>query len=250
MDLKPKLEEKAREWLKDTGLEIRVMSHHCDYRKSTVSMDERFDMCENILTQYQNSKMVITRRLHVTLPCLAMETPVMSIVNMDDEGNRTRWAPYESWVRYVSEKDFLSKNFEYDFKNPLPNHREYMETRESLIKAVGDFVHKTKDITGSVFEIKKTKFSEEEAREWQNNLMHWTLDTWLHKNRGLLAERNKLKVENKKLKKMNATKNLSIEDIEKLLQQSKEIAIMQHRLDHITFKDVLKSYYKRVKNRK
>ena len=108
-------------------------------------MEERFQTVENILTQYQNAKVVITRRLHVTLPCLAMGVPVVSIVNLNDSGNYTRWAPYSDWVNYISEKDFIAHTFDYDFTNPKTNKTDYLKTRESLIQSVNDFVEKTKD---------------------------------------------------------------------------------------------------------
>ena len=90
VDLNDKIRAKAMEYLKDTGLEIRVISHNCDYRKSNATFEERMAKAEEILTLYQNAKFVITRRLHVTLPCLALETPVLSIVDLKDaEGNGT-----------------------------------------------------------------------------------------------------------------------------------------------------------------
>ena len=82
VDLNDKIRAKAMEYLKDTGLEIRVISHNCDYRKSNATFEERMAKAEEILTLYQNAKFVITRRLHVTLPCLALETPVLSIVDL------------------------------------------------------------------------------------------------------------------------------------------------------------------------
>ncbi len=40
VDLKPSVEKKARELLKDTGLEIRVFTHNCDYRNSKASYEK------------------------------------------------------------------------------------------------------------------------------------------------------------------------------------------------------------------
>ena len=118
VDLNDKIRAKAMEYLKDTGLEIRVISHNCDYRKSNATFEERMAKAEEILTLYQNAKFVITRRLHVTLPCLALETPVLSIVDLKDaEGNGTRWGCYMDTVRCIDNEDFLSGNFEYDFNN-------------------------------------------------------------------------------------------------------------------------------------
>jgi len=39
---------------KDSGLEIRVMTHHCDYRKSEDTVEQRLKRVEDLLTQYQN----------------------------------------------------------------------------------------------------------------------------------------------------------------------------------------------------
>lgn len=240
VDLKPDLEKKAREWLKDSGLEIRTFTHHCDYRKSDATIEQRFDVVEDILTQYQNAKFVVTRRLHVTLPCLALETPVVSIVNLDDIGNKTRWEPYADWVRYISDENFLSGNFEYDYNNPPANKPDYLPTRNALIETVQKFVNETKDFNGDISQIKKTSYSEEQAREWQNNLMHWTLETWLHKNRGLLEDRNNLKKEVRKLKKVNGSGNLTLKDIEKLMDYKKQITLLEHKIENMSFVEIAK----------
>ena len=188
VDLKPELEKAAREWLKGSGLEIRVLTHHCDYRKSDATMEERLQRVE-----YQNARFVVTRRLHVSLPCLAMETPVLAIVNMKDPGNTSRWAPYYSWVHNIADEDFISGNIDFDYNNPPANKQEHIKTRNALIESIQQFINETKDNTLPISQIKKTSYTEEEARRWQNELMHWTLDRWLHMNRGLLDERNKYK---------------------------------------------------------
>jgi len=240
VDLKPSLEEAAREWLKDSGLEIRVMSHHCDYRRSDATMEERFASVEDTLTQYQNARFVITRRLHVSLPCLAMETPVLAIVNMEDEGNTSRWAPYYDWVHNVSEKDFTEGRMDYDYHNPPENEKKYMPTREALISRINQFIDETKDCTLSAGEIKKTSYTEEEARRWQFDLMHWTLDTWLHQNRGLLDERNKYKKRAATLEKRLKNQNGGA-----LPEEVARIRQLEKQLEDITLKDWAKARLKR-----
>ncbi len=211
VDLKPSLEEAARKWLKGSGLEIRVFSHHCDYRESDDSFETRMNKTEEILTQYQNAKFVITRRLHVTLPCLAMEVPVVSVVNMKDEGNSTRWSPYTDWVNYVSEQDFIDGNFDYDYKNPPKNPDKYIETREKLIAGINEFIKEAEALGDkSTAQIKKTTFTEEEARSWQYKLMRQTLTAWLNGSRGMLKKYkqsktkvNRLQKENEELRALN-----------------------------------------------
>ncbi len=91
----------------------------------TQHLKREWQKAEEILTLYQNAKFVITRRLHVTLPCLALETPVLSIVDLKDaEGNGTRWGCYMDTVRCIDNEDFLSGNFEYDFNNPPENKKK------------------------------------------------------------------------------------------------------------------------------
>ena len=203
VDLRPELETKAREWLKDTGLKIVKLSHHCDYRNTDLTFDQRMEKVEEILTLYQNAKVVITRRLHVTLPCMAMETPVVSIVNLKSPGNYTRWAPYSDWVHYISEKDFINHAFDYDFNNPPENKSNYLPVRQSLIKQVEQFISETKDLNEPIQMIKKTAFSEAEARQWQYELMRSTLDKWLHASRRMNAELSKLKKKGSNSKKSN-----------------------------------------------
>lgn len=243
VDLKPELEAAARAWLKDSGLEIRVMTHHCDYRKSTASMEERFAAVEDTLTQYQNARFVVTRRLHVSLPCLAMETPVLSIVNMNDAGNTSRWAPYYSWVNHVSDKDFIEGNIAYDYQNPPENKKEHLATREALSNSIRSFIEETKDCTLPIGEVKKTAYTEEEARRWQNELMHWTLEKWLHQNRGLLEERNKFKK-----KAATLEKRLKKENGGALPEELTKIKTLEKQLEDITLKDWAKAYIKRHKN--
>ncbi len=243
VDLKPELEAAARAWLKDSGLEIRVMTHHCDYRKSTASMEERFAAVEDTLTQYQNARLVVTRRLHVSLPCLAMETPVLSIVNMNDAGNTSRWAPYYSWVNHVSDKDFIEGNIAYDYQNPPENKKEHLATREALSNSIRSFIEETKDCTLPIGEVKKTAYTEEEARRWQNELMHWTLEKWLHQNRGLLEERNKFKK-----KAATLEKRLKKENGGALPEELTKIKTLEKQLEDITLKDWAKAYIKRHKN--
>ncbi len=211
-DLREELDEKVTRWLKDSGLEIRRVTHNCSYRKNPESMYFRFKRVEDILTLYQNAKFVITRRLHVTLPCLAMEVPVISVVDLDAEGNSTRWAPYHRWVNYISEKDILAGNISFDYNNPPENKKDYLPVRESLIKEISGFVNEMGALphNTTVAEIKKTSFTEKEAREWQFDLMRDALDKWLYLNRKLLKDYKELKKKYKNETTENEQKENSV----------------------------------------
>lgn len=125
--------------------------------------------------------------------------------------------------------------------NPKTNKMDYLETRNSLIKSVNIFIDKTNNCELPIEKIKKTHYTEIEARKWQNELMHWTLDTWLHKNRGLLEERNKFKKERDELKKKIEEMNELIKNKEKKIEQLIE------KYENIKMKDYLKICYKKIK---
>lgn len=46
----------------------------------TESVETRFHRGEKLLKQYATAKLVVTSRLHCALPCLALETPVIFVV--------------------------------------------------------------------------------------------------------------------------------------------------------------------------
>lgn len=223
VDLDAKLEEKVRELLKPTGLKIRKLTHHCDYRKSDATLEQRFSTVVDTLTTYQNARCVITRRLHVSLPCLAMEAPVICIVDMKDKGNETRWAPYYDWMHKADRNDVLAGKIDYDFLNPPKNKTLHLDTRNKLAASVTQFVEETKNCKLSTEELVKTTYTYEEQKEWQHQLMHYTLDRWLHLNRGLLSERNQAR---KKVKKLEKECQVLSDQVE---EQSKKIKKLENR---------------------
>lgn len=221
VDLNEKLEKAAREMLKDTGLKVRVLSHDCDYRTSNASYEKRMQKVQDLLTEYQNAKCVITRRLHVSLPCLAMEVPVFSVVDMKNDGNSSRWAPYADWVHYVSNEDFVNGNFEYDFLNPPANKPNYLQTREALIADVAKFVEEMRDCELPIEQVKKTSYTEEEARIWQNDLMHYTLELWREQSQELVEEKNMYQ------KQVEECKNI----IRKMEKGKDVVALLEKKID-------------------
>ena len=143
-----------------------------------------------VLKAAPNAKFVITRRLHVTLPCLALETPVLSIVDLKDaEGNGTRWGCYMDTVRCIDNEDFLSGNFEYDFNNPPENKKGYLALREKLIQDVQDFVAEYENCDLPLEQVRKTTYTPLERLEWQNNMKTEVLEKWLKKSRKLLDDK-------------------------------------------------------------
>lgn len=193
-DLRENLKVKVKEWLKDSGLEIREVTHRTDKESSlSKSWKKRSREAKKLLTLYQNARFVVTRRLHVTLPCLAMGVPVISIVNMNNiDGNAARWAPYLDWTYYISEEDVKNGNIHYNYNQPPENSTAYLDTRNSLICSIKDFVKKMDAIDGPLDEVRKTTYSETQLLEFRNNLRRQCCELWLPESVSMNREYDEL----------------------------------------------------------
>ena len=210
VDLPPNVEKKIKDKLKDEDIEVRTYTHiNKDEKKPfhNLTWEERSKNVEKRLKIYQNAKCVVTIRLHATLPCLAMNVPVLWVLR---DPKWTRFSPYREWARIVSPNDIIKDNYDFDFVNPTPNPKDYQKTRENLIKTIKNFIEKNKDIH-TISEFIKTSYTEEEKKEWQFNLMKTALDKWLEPSINMVVDITKLNRETKKLDKKIQSLNKRIE---------------------------------------
>lgn len=91
---------------------------------------------ESYLRRYQGADLVITRRLHCALPCIALGTPVILVVNQDED-YFDRIESFSSYCTCCSEEDLLSGRMDEAIKNPLPNRRpdRLIEQMEETVRA-------------------------------------------------------------------------------------------------------------------
>lgn len=170
VDLNDKVEKKVRKLAKGK-FEIRKVTHVTPKIKGA-TWEERKARVEEYLTLYQNAAYVVTRRLHVALPCLAMGVPVMVIqsVKMNDPN---RFEPYSKWLHYCRNHEFLKDGYaDFDFENGTPNKKDYQKTRRELTKTMKEFVNfceENKSKPLSFF--KKTTYSELELLRWRVDFM-------------------------------------------------------------------------------
>ena len=102
--------------------------------------EDRLKIAKLMLRVYQSAHCVVSPRLHVILPSLALKTPALRIIpnNHVEDG---RWDGYEDFVRTVKETDFINNVEVYDFDNPPNNPDNYLELRKSLIETTEKFTH-------------------------------------------------------------------------------------------------------------
>lgn len=186
VDVPKNIIDKINEDAKPNNLNVKVMTHDLTSDNEKLSWEQRRKNVEKVLTTYQNASCVITSRLHVALPCLAMEVPVLLV---RDDLDCNRFKPYWDLCHYMSTSDFcLGK---YNILSPIENKKDYLKIRNDLIKRINEFIDETKNINDSLDKIVKTKYTDEEVKEWQFNLMKKALDIWFEKSRDMLREYNK-----------------------------------------------------------
>jgi hypothetical protein len=198
VDLDPRVEAKVRRQLVGADVEVKKVSNNRATRRTDAEMDS-WDFREKetveLLELYQNAKCVVTRRLHVSLPCLAMEVPVLCVHNPKN----IRFSPYNNWLHMVSPNDFLKGKYDYDILNPKPNKTDYLEVREKLTKQMKEFVEQVGKDKRPLDEIVKTTYTDEDVYRWQYDLMKFALNKWLPASVKMSKQLIKLKAERKEL---------------------------------------------------
>lgn len=216
-DLKPDQETVFRKWLEGSGFEIRTTTHLCNYLDHPASFEERMARVEEYLTLYQNAAFVVTSRLHCTLPCIAMEVPVITVLDMAQYRIHSRWRPYCDWVTTLSFEDVKAGNIPFDPHHVPAADPVWRTYRDSFLEKTRSFFDFVKDHEGPIGSLRRTAFSEEEARAWQYRLLRDTDDKWLYAARDLNKQRKKAEKDLKEAEKAAAK-------AEKDLKESKNAA--------------------------
>ncbi len=99
---------------------------------------EKFNRAEKLLEEYERAKLVITTRIHVALPCLAIGTPVIFIVKDKEdprfEGIMDLFNCYESNI-------FIDKNFKIKWKDIKENPEKHLKLKKELEKRCKEFIN-------------------------------------------------------------------------------------------------------------
>lgn len=187
VDVAKPVEKKVREQLKDTDIEVKVITHTVLMEDQLATpFEQRMEKAEELLTLYQNAKCVITRRLHAALPCLAMDVPVLLAMK---NAKSIRFNPYAEWLNYCVPINYVRGECDYDITNPPANPTAYREYRDKIIKSVESFVKKCESLgdvdTDDIDRFKKSDIS---VAIWRNRKMKKTAEIWEKELNGDLTE--------------------------------------------------------------
>lgn len=227
VDADKRVRKKLKELLKDSGYELKFMTHNGS-RDSDRSWEARKQVVEELLTTYRNAHLVITKRLHCALPSLSQGTPVLLIKGMDDD---IRFSPYYDLLHYINTTDFLNDNYTFDFANPPENKPEYQAIAEQLTKSCQDFVARVSGETRSVAELDRFNASDDEVFRWRYGLMDRTLALWYEERR---EEFKQAKADRAEYARLEAEKNKLAEQLqsekEKLKAETAKLKAEQQKL--------------------
>ena len=102
---------------------------------------DRIELSKAMLYLYHTAHVVISPCLHVVLPCLAFETPVLRI----DEGGdgrmdaTARFAGYRDYCNTLTLDEFMADKEIYNLENPLKNPGNHLDIRNDLIEKCSCF---------------------------------------------------------------------------------------------------------------
>ena len=101
---------------------------------------QRFDLARTVLYLLSRAHCVVTTRLHVAMPCLALETPVLRVDLAKDNNNiKSRFSGYDGCLHVASEEMGDQIFSAYSLDNPPPNPNKHISIREDLVKRASAF---------------------------------------------------------------------------------------------------------------
>lgn len=167
----------VKKQLEGTGIDVVVLPPTRPQPSTNMSWEERRAEVIKYLETYQNAKCVITFRLHCSLPCLALETPVLLV---RDSFGSPRFDPYQKWMHRALPKQVIDGEFRDFMLNPPANPDDYKETRKKLQEIIGNAIEEAKSLDGKTAdEVFKPQYTELEFLRWKNETMRRTLNIYL-----------------------------------------------------------------------
>ncbi len=121
-------EEACQKLEKESKLPVIRLSVYTNHKY--MSDTRRMKLAKYYLYLYQSARLVVTTRLHATLPCLALGTSVLNIElpNFEPE----RFGSLRELANHMTLDEFMSGTGDYDINNPKENPTEFLEARKIL----------------------------------------------------------------------------------------------------------------------
>lgn len=96
-------------------------------------------LTEGFLKFYQGASLIVTRRLHAALPCLALGTPVLLVRNK--AGFDYRFSSFIPYVNQTTNEDLLSGKYLFNFDEPKANPGGHEKLAEKIRISCTNFIN-------------------------------------------------------------------------------------------------------------
>ncbi len=139
-------EEVIKKVGQSTNCNIEILSHFLDQKETEKkAISQRMKEVENLLKKYQEAKLIITNRLHVALPSVALGTPVILLhKEFYDEDRLGNFL--DLFDNYI-DNEFLEMDITELLKSPKPNSSKYLKIRENIDKKCKEFIQKCENFS-------------------------------------------------------------------------------------------------------
>ncbi len=121
----------------------------------SIKSEDKFKYAEDIIRKYARAKLVVTSRIHCAIPCLALETPVLFLLDGVEDYDRdiSRFNGILDHVNILTKKSKkeVNKIFgkemkiihpeDVDWDNPPTNPNTHLELSDQLVKRCKSFVY-------------------------------------------------------------------------------------------------------------
>lgn len=179
-------------------------------------------LVEKQLSLYKNARLVITDRIHVALPCLAMEVPVLLIYY---EKHADRIESFKNFVTNCTEEEFYNYTGEQLLK--IKNSKKYLSYKKKMIDKVNKFIDENVEYDNNVLP---------STDSYQEIIKKVNYDKKMYEEI-LFEQKNKIKMLEKKQQQMKMKEQTILENIKK---KQREILKQQMEIDE----------YRKIKNSK
>lgn len=166
VDVPEPVKEKVLAEAEKKGIKCRFITHWVNYKEEQPDWEERMQRVEALLDIYQNARCVITKRLHCALPCLALGTPVLLLLN-ESEDDVTRYSHFIDFLHVCSREAFLEGRADFDFIHPPENSCDFLQEKEQLILRAEQFIAEAAKRCNEYGK----QFTDDNRNVWQRNML-------------------------------------------------------------------------------
>lgn len=104
----------------------------------SLSSGDRMSVAELFIGVYQSAHAVVTTRLHALLPCLALNVPVLLIME-PGKYDENRYSGLAGLANSIYPDDFINGEGQFELENPPHNPTRYYSLRKQLIETCRAF---------------------------------------------------------------------------------------------------------------